>query len=176
MSLNDLRNARLSGLGLWLTALMLSACSVDTATQEAVATKQTEAAQQAPAVDSRQPEIAQQAPAVESPQPEPAKQSPAAPIAAAGPDPVAAPSDSAATSDISCAIDADCEVKDMGNCCGRMPACVNRAVVPDTAAVQAECARKGESGICGFQELSGCNCVASRCVGIPGMGDGGDVR
>ena len=157
MFLHNLRNALMSGMGFSLIVLMLSACSVDSATQEAVSSKQPEPAQQARVVETRQPE--------------PAKQTPAAPIAATG-------SDAAPASDISCAVDADCEVKDMGNCCGRMPACVNRAVVPDPAAVQAECARRGESGICGFQELSGCTCVASRCVGVPGTGngDGGDVR
>ena len=80
--------------------------------------------------------------------------------------------------DASCAVDSDCEVKDVGNCCGRMPACVNRAAQPhDAAAVQRECERTGTSSICGFQELSGCRCEANLCVGIPSIDDGaGDVR
>ncbi len=77
--------------------------------------------------------------------------------------------------DDSCTVAADCQVKDVGNCCGRMPACVNRAVQPDHAGLQAECAKEGRAGICGFQELSGCQCVEERCVGIP-AGTGGDVR
>lgn len=80
--------------------------------------------------------------------------------------------------DASCAVDSDCEVKDVGNCCGRMPACVNRAARPhDAAAIQRECERTGTSSICGFQELSGCRCEANHCVGVPSVGDGaGDVR
>jgi len=79
--------------------------------------------------------------------------------------------------DASCAVDSDCEVKDVGNCCGRMPACVNRAAVPrSAAAVQRECERTGTSSICGFQELAGCRCEAGRCAGVPAGSDGGDVR
>ncbi len=79
--------------------------------------------------------------------------------------------------DASCAVDSDCEVKDVGNCCGRMPACVNRAAKPfDAAAMQRECERTGTSSICGFQELSGCLCQAGRCVGVPSNSGGGDVR
>lgn len=77
--------------------------------------------------------------------------------------------------DDSCSADTDCEVKNVGNCCGMMPACVNRAFAPDPAQVQAQCAKEGRAGICGFQELSGCQCVDSRCVGLPAAG-GGDVR
>lgn len=70
--------------------------------------------------------------------------------------------------DRSCTVDADCAVKDVGNCCGMLPACVNVAAEPDPARVQADCAAAGRSSICGFQELSGCQCVDSQCVGIPG--------
>ncbi len=79
--------------------------------------------------------------------------------------------------DASCAVDSDCEVKDVGNCCGRMPACVNRSAKPfDAAAIQRECERTGTSSICGFQELSGCLCESGRCVGVPSNSGGGDVR
>lgn len=79
--------------------------------------------------------------------------------------------------DASCAVDSDCAVKDVGNCCGRMPACVNREATPfDAAAMKRECERTGTSSICGFQELSGCRCEAGQCAGIPSVSGGGDVR
>jgi len=116
----------------------------------------------------------------------PGASAPAAPptsVAEIPESPVAAPAgedagDPLSPLDASCAVDSDCAVKDVGNCCGRMPACVNRAAKPhDAAAVQRECERTGTSSICGFQELSGCRCEANLCVGIPSIGDGaGDVR
>lgn len=65
--------------------------------------------------------------------------------------------------DYSCRVDADCAVKNVGNCCGAMPACVNKDSPTDPAAVQAECARNGVSSVCGFAEIASCSCVASRC-------------
>ncbi len=70
--------------------------------------------------------------------------------------------------DRSCTVDADCAVKNVGNCCGMLPACVNVGAEPDPARVQADCAASGLSSICGFQELAGCQCVESRCEGIAG--------
>ena len=65
--------------------------------------------------------------------------------------------------DYRCTVDADCAVKNVGNCCGAMPACVNKDARPDPAAVQAQCARQGMSSICGFKEVTGCSCVAGTC-------------
>ena len=65
--------------------------------------------------------------------------------------------------DRSCRVDSDCEVKNVGNCCGYYPACVNRDARPDPAAVQAACAGSGIAGVCGFQEIQACACVASTC-------------
>lgn len=65
--------------------------------------------------------------------------------------------------DYSCRVDADCAVKNVGNCCGAMPACVNRDSPTDPAGVQAECARSGLSSVCGFADIAACSCVASRC-------------
>jgi hypothetical protein len=69
--------------------------------------------------------------------------------------------------DRSCRIDADCAVKNVGNCCGYYPACVNRSAEPDPQAVQAACARSGMAGVCGFREIQACACVASRCEPAP---------
>lgn len=66
--------------------------------------------------------------------------------------------------DRSCRTDADCAVKNVGNCCGAMPACVNRNSPTDPAAVQAECARKGIVSACGFQPVDSCSCTAGTCT------------
>ncbi len=65
--------------------------------------------------------------------------------------------------DTSCARDADCAVKDVGNCCGYYPACVNVGSPTDPAAVKAQCASEGTMSICGFPSISGCQCVAGQC-------------
>jgi len=65
--------------------------------------------------------------------------------------------------DRSCRVDADCAVKNVGNCCGYQPACVNANAQVDPQAVQADCARRGIAGVCGFVEIEACSCVNSRC-------------
>jgi hypothetical protein len=66
--------------------------------------------------------------------------------------------------DRSCRSDADCTVKDVGNCCGKFPACVNRDSPADPAAVRAQCAKTGSMSVCGYREIGGCSCVAGSCV------------
>lgn len=75
-----------------------------------------------------------------------------------------APKAAAGEVDYTCRVDSDCAVKDVGNCCGRQPACVNREspVFPDR--VKAECVKKGEMGICGFREITACRCIEARCA------------
>lgn len=65
--------------------------------------------------------------------------------------------------DRSCDSDADCQVKNVGNCCGYFPACVNKDSPTDPAAVQAECQAKGVASVCGFREISACTCNAGTC-------------
>ena len=65
--------------------------------------------------------------------------------------------------DYHCASDADCAVKDIGNCCGAYPACVNKDSPTDPAAVQAQCARQGRMSTCGFREIAACSCTRGRC-------------
>lgn len=67
--------------------------------------------------------------------------------------------------DRSCATDADCTVKDVGNCCGYYPACVNKDSPTDPEGVRAKCAKKGMASVCGFNEITGCRCVRNQCVG-----------
>lgn len=66
--------------------------------------------------------------------------------------------------DTSCRVDSDCAVKNVGNCCGYAPACVNRTATPDPAAVKAECERLGLQSTCGFREIPGCSCDGGRCA------------
>jgi hypothetical protein len=74
--------------------------------------------------------------------------------------------------DYSCKVDSDCEVKNVGNCCGYYPACVNvdSPTFPDL--VRARCEAEGMMSICGFPEISGCQCVEGRCSNITGPGPG----
>ncbi len=65
--------------------------------------------------------------------------------------------------DRSCTTDADCTVKNVGNCCGYYPACVNVDSPTDPEGVQAQCAAEGRMGVCGFPEISGCQCVQGTC-------------
>lgn len=65
--------------------------------------------------------------------------------------------------DMTCKTDADCTVKDVGNCCGYYPACVNVDSPTDPEGVKAQCARSGMASVCGFQEIASCSCRQGRC-------------
>lgn len=65
--------------------------------------------------------------------------------------------------DRSCRVDEDCVVKNVGNCCGRHPQCVNRNFQPNPAAVQAACREQDLMSTCGFVEIAACHCVADQC-------------
>ena len=69
--------------------------------------------------------------------------------------------------DTRCRSNADCAVKNVGNCCGAMPACVNKDSPTNPQAVQAQCQAKGMMGICGFREISACQCDNGQCVEAP---------
>lgn len=113
-------------------------------------------------------------PAADSPQ----TTTPAAPTSSPAPAPAPAITDKAPVTeeklaapesgdpfdpDRSCKQDSDCAVKDIGNCCGYFPACVNKDAKTDPAAVKAQCAKNDMAGICGFQEITSCRCVSNRC-------------
>lgn len=72
----------------------------------------------------------------------------------------------AAGPDRACKVDADCAVKDVGNCCGYFPMCVNKDAKTDPAAVRAQCEKDGMASVCGFKEISGCQCVQGTCQDI----------
>jgi hypothetical protein len=67
------------------------------------------------------------------------------------------------TVDYACRTDADCTVKNVGNCCGYYPACVNVDSPTFPEQVKAACTASGMSSICGFPAISGCECVQGRC-------------
>jgi hypothetical protein len=69
--------------------------------------------------------------------------------------------------DYSCTTDADCAVKDVGNCCGYYPACVNTNSPTFPEQVKAECAQNDMQSVCGFRDIEGCACVEGRCEAGP---------
>lgn len=71
--------------------------------------------------------------------------------------------DGAVKLDRTCRSDADCTVKNVGNCCGALPACVNVNSPTDPEGVQRECARSGRMSVCGFKPIEGCQCVQGQC-------------
>ncbi len=94
----------------------------------------------------------------------PAPQSHAeAPPAAADPRPVKV--------DTTCRSDADCTVKNVGNCCGAYPACVNGNSPTDPQGVMAQCRASGRMSVCGFREISGCRCVSGQCTAKDSQAD-----
>ncbi|MEE7548657.1 hypothetical protein HF319_17965, partial [Xanthomonas sp. Kuri4-1] len=70
-----------------------------------------------------------------------------------------------------CRSDADCTVKNVGNCCGAFPACVNVASPTDPQGVQAQCRASGRMSICGAPEISGCQCVSGQCTAKSAQAD-----
>ena len=70
--------------------------------------------------------------------------------------------------DYSCSVPADCAIKDVGNCCGYYPACVNADSPTFPEKVKAACASSGMAGVCGFPSIQSCECLEGRCTGVPG--------
>lgn len=65
-----------------------------------------------------------------------------------------------------CEKDSDCSVKDVHNCCGYYPRCVNIAYPPNITAVEEECRQKQQMSICGFPDVTGCRCVENECKSL----------
>lgn len=81
------------------------------------------------------------------------------------PRPSPAPASGTVEIDRSCSSDAECTVKDVGNCCGYYPACVNVDSPTDPEGVKAQCAKSGMASVCGFPAITSCQCVAGECKG-----------
>ncbi len=70
-----------------------------------------------------------------------------------------------ASIDYSCQTDADCEIKDVHNCCGYYPECVNADARTDADLVGELCQNEGMASICGFPSIDACRCSEGRCEG-----------
>ncbi len=68
--------------------------------------------------------------------------------------------------DVSCQSATDCVIKDVGNCCGYYPRCVNAAFPADPAGVRRICEEQGLASVCGFPTITACDCVQGACVGL----------
>lgn len=156
-----------------LIALSLAGCNARTASSDAPQAPAAEPAASQPA--ALQPTALQPAAS------QPAASQPAAPAPAAASPPAAQdlqlpvaprrdtaeiPGLDAANPSRSCTTDSDCAVKDVGNCCGYFPMCVNKDARTDPAAVRAQCEKDGMASICGFREISACQCVDNRCESL----------
>jgi hypothetical protein len=69
--------------------------------------------------------------------------------------------------DYTCSVDRDCTIKNIGNCCGGYPACVNMQATVNPKQVKQICMATGTSSICGFNLIEGCKCKNGRCEGVP---------
>jgi hypothetical protein len=67
------------------------------------------------------------------------------------------------TIDYSCEQASDCAVKDVGNCCGYFPRCVNI----DSPTPRPECS-DDVGGVCGWPDISHCECVENTCRSMQG--------
>ena len=94
-----------------------------------------------------------------------APQAPADPPAAAAPPSLSV---DPAAPDASCRVASDCAVKNVGNCCGYFPACVNKDATVDPDAVRAQCERSGMASVCGWQQIQSCDCVQNQCRAVAG--------
>ena len=65
--------------------------------------------------------------------------------------------------DASCQTDDDCAKKNVGNCCGYYPGCVNKNTETHPEMVSKICAERGLAGICGFPDFETCQCVEGTC-------------
>lgn len=99
-----------------------------------------------------------------------APRAPAAPAPADPPPPATSPvaGGQATAPDTTCRVAADCEVKNVGNCCGYFPACVNKDAAVDPEAVRAECERSGMASVCGWKDIQACDCVQGQCRAVDG--------
>lgn len=65
----------------------------------------------------------------------------------------------------SCNIDSDCKIKDVSNCCGSYPECVNSNAVVDPSFVKKACEKERMAGVCGYPSIDACRCENKKCQG-----------
>lgn len=66
---------------------------------------------------------------------------------------------------IECETNLDCAIKDIHNCCGYYPKCVNIEFETKVNLVRDLCKVSQKMPICGFQTINSCACINGRCVG-----------
>ena len=67
----------------------------------------------------------------------------------------------------SCQQDTDCMVKDVHNCCGYYPDCVNKEADVSALTVNKICARHNLASVCGFPSIKKCACTKGKCEIVP---------
>ena len=68
--------------------------------------------------------------------------------------------------DYTCQTDEDCAIKDVGNCCGYYPKCVNKDFEPDIDGLRQWCKENGMVSVCGWPEIDSCVCEEGCCKGV----------
>ncbi len=67
-----------------------------------------------------------------------------------------------------CEQDSDCVVKDVHNCCGYYPRCVNKNYTPNITEVEKSCQEQKALGSCGYLEITNCKCIENKCNSMQG--------
>ena len=65
--------------------------------------------------------------------------------------------------DRSCIADGDCVIKDVHNCCGYYPQCVNKNAQVNPEMVTMICDKNQLGGICGSDTIKECECMKQKC-------------
>ncbi len=63
-----------------------------------------------------------------------------------------------------CNEDSDCVIKDVHNCCGYYPKCVNINSKTDPDLVKEICEEQGLASDCGFPVIESCECINNQCT------------
>lgn len=72
--------------------------------------------------------------------------------------------------DYSCGAHSDCAIKNVGNCCGYYPKCVNKDFTPGVSCLNST----GMVGVCGYPDINSCFCQDGQCKGNTATGNIGD--
>ncbi|MBS3074963.1 hypothetical protein J4429_00730 [Candidatus Pacearchaeota archaeon] len=59
----------------------------------------------------------------------------------------------------------DCEIKDVRNCCGYHPECVNKNSIVNASLVKELCEHGAQTGLCGYKDIKSCKCEKNKCIG-----------
>ena len=71
-----------------------------------------------------------------------------------------------ASIDYSCSTDSDCIKKNVGNCCGFFPKCVNKNFEPNKGLLKELCKEENAFSICGYPEITSCKCTNNKCEAL----------